>query len=555
MLGPLKRPFDPWLLGAVLVVALSLGRFVLGPLTGDDDYVLHNLASSKAREVLFAYNVDLVKGEGGETVWYEGFDTLQRRYVRVVPSGLMATEYRLFGSNPIGLKTVSLLVHLLSLVLGYGLLRRHLPDPVTAAAIVALVGLHPAAAECVGWFACQPILVAGLASLLAVGALLRLREGATVGRRAAFVAAGTAALFSYEAAVGVPLLLVGLDCLWPKDGGRRRPSDRWASGALLAAYPLYVAVALWNRAGTTVTDASYRARPGEALANVRVDLANYLVKVLPMPPYGADTYAAIGSWTGAALIATVVAVWLVRIAPSRARTIALLAFAATLAPSLLTRATVSVLNFPTFRQLYLPLAGVAVLLYAWKPAGFRRVGRWLAGLAILGLVVLYQTVAPAMVRSGDRVAQREAGARLEALLAGVQADMAVVQIGQSSCGYSLSFDARGREVWKLIPPTSKGGVPLLRSIDDRTVEVRAPNGTTLAVSTMVPPDPSPRRARVVLPLFAAGWQRLPVATAHTPRRSDGAVTSFRLTFDRPLAAYVFLHVSGCVELGRWRPGS
>src|SRR5207344_1971761 len=103
----------------------------------------------------------------------------------------------------------------------------------------------------------------------------------------------------------------------------------------------------------------------------------------PLPPFGADTYAAIGSWTGAALIAAAVAVGLARVAPSRARTIALLAFTATLAPSLLTRAAVSVLNFPSFRQLYLPLAGVAVLLCAWKPAGFRRVGRWVAGLAVL----------------------------------------------------------------------------------------------------------------------------------------------------------------------------
>jgi hypothetical protein len=230
-----------------------------------------------------------------------------------------------------------------------------------------------------------------------------------------------------------------------------------------------------------------------------------------------------------------------------------LAFAATLAPSLLTRAAVSVLNFPSFRQLYLPLAGVAVLLCAWKPAGFRRKGRWVAGLAVLGLVVLYQAVAPAMVRSGDRAAQREAGARLDGLLAGIDASVPVVQIGQSSCGYSLSFDARGREVWKLVPPTTEGGVPRLRAIDDRTVEVQAPESTPLAFSTTVPPDPSPRRGRVVSPLFTAGWQRLPLATAHTPRQSNGAVTSFRLTFDRPLTAYVFLHVSGCVELGRWHP--
>jgi hypothetical protein len=49
-------------------------------------------------------------------------------------------------------------------------------DPRTAALVVTLIGLHPAAAECVGWFACQPILFAALASLMAVDALLRLRQ-------------------------------------------------------------------------------------------------------------------------------------------------------------------------------------------------------------------------------------------------------------------------------------------------------------------------------------------------------------------------------------------
>jgi hypothetical protein len=549
----MKRRFDPWLAGVLLLVALALGRFVSGPLTGDDDYVLHNLASPGWRDVLFAYNVDLVRGEGGQTTWYEGFDTLQRRYVRVVPSALMAIEYRLFGSNPVPLKSVSLLVHLLNLALAYRLLRRQRTDPATATAVVALIGLHPAAAECILWFACQPILWAALGSLLATAALLRLREAATRWRRVAFVGAGAATLFSYEAAVGVPLLLVALDWLWPRDGGPRRPSDRWASAGLLAVYPSYAAVALWNRAGTTLTDASYRAPVGELLVNVRADLANYLVKLLPAPPYGAGVYAAIGSWTGATLVAAVVGLWLVRIGPSRARATGLLLFAVTLAPSLLTRAAVSILNLPSFRQLYLPLAGVAVLLCAWKPAGLGRVGRWLASLVVLALFVLYQLLAPAMARSADRVAQREAGARLEGILAGLDTGVPVVQIGESSCGYSLSYDARGREVWKLVPPTTEGGVPGLRAIDASTVEVRAPEGETLALSATLPPDPSPRRTRVVPPLLSAGWQRLGLATAHAPERSGGAVTAFRLTFDRPLAAHVFVRVSGCVALEPWRP--
>ena len=485
----MKRPFDPWLLGVVLVVALSLGRFVGGPLTGDDDYVLHNLASSKVREVLFAYNVDLVKGEGGETVWYEGFQTLQRRYVRVVPSGLMTIEYRLFGSNPIGLKTVSLLVHLLNLVLGYGLLRRHLPDPVTTAAIVALVGLHPAAAECVGWFACQPILVAGLASLLAVAALLRLREGPR-SDGAPRSCRGDSGLFSYEAAVGVPLLLVGLDCLWPSNGGQRRPSDRLASGALLAAYPLYVAVALWNRAGTTVTDASYRARRARHSETYvwtwpttwsRCCRCRRTVPTLTPPSgrgrgrHSSRRSSRCGS-SGSHLHG-----------PARSR-YCLRGYARAVAADAGDGERPELSDLPPA----LPAAGerrrapVRLEAGGLPPGGpLRRRSRRPEPRGSLP----DRGPRDGALR-GPRGAAR-AGARLEVLLAGVQADVAVVQIGQSSCGYSLSFDARGREVWKLIPATNEGGVPLLRSIDDRTVEVLAPNSTTLAVSTMVPPDPPP----------------------------------------------------------------
>ena len=119
-----------------------------------------------------------------------------------------------------------------------------------------------------------------------------------VGRRAVFIAAGTGALFSYEAAVGVPLLLVGLDCLWPKDGGRPRPSDRWASGALLAAYPRTLRRALESRRhdadGRLVPGGGRRGTrertcgPGQLPGQAAADAALRRL-----------TYAAIGSWTGA----------------------------------------------------------------------------------------------------------------------------------------------------------------------------------------------------------------------------------------------------------------
>jgi hypothetical protein len=211
------------------------------------------------------------------------------------------------------------------------------------------------------------------------------------------------------------------------------------------------------------------------------------------------------------------------------------------------------MNFPTFRQLYLPLAGVSLLLVAWRPAGFRRLASWVAGGLVLALILLYQTMGPALARASDRAAHEVAGSALSSMLAGADARAPIVQAGQSRCGYSLDYDADGREVWKLMPPTLGGGVPLLRVLDERTVEVRAPVGDGLALATSVPVEARPRRARVVPALLTAGWQRLGIATAHAPERKGELVIGFRLTFDRPLAAHMFVTVAGCVELRRWAP--
>jgi hypothetical protein len=181
------------------------------------------------------------------------------------------------------------------------------------------------------------------------------------------------------------------------------------------------------------------------------------------------------------------------------------------------------------------------------------VERWIAGALVLGLVALYQVLGAAMVRSQDRVMQQGAGARLADLLEGVAADVPIVQVGQSSCEYSLSFHAHGRDVWQLIPPTTEGTAPLLRALDERTVEVQAGEDRTLAFFTEVSQDPRGRRRRMVPSLLTAGSQGLGLATAHSPERSGNAVTAFRLTFDRPLRAYVFVRVSGCVALERWAP--
>jgi hypothetical protein len=111
----------------------------------------------------------------------------------------------------------------------------------------------------------------------------------------------------------------------------------------------------------------------------------------------------------------------------------------------------------------------------------RRVDPWLAGVILVVAVSLRRFVAgpfmgdddyvlhnlealgPTMVRSRDRVAQQEAAAWLASLLAGVDAGVPVVQVGQSSCEYSLSFHANGRDVWPLVPPTTGGDAPPVAS--------------------------------------------------------------------------------------------
>jgi hypothetical protein len=98
-------------------------------------------------------------------------------------------------------------------------------------------------------------LLAMVFSLLTVEALLKLCKSVTINRRLAFVTLATATRFTYEAAIAVPLLLVGIDWFWPRGEGRR-PSDRWATWFVLALYPVYIAVAFWNRAGVTLSDVS-----------------------------------------------------------------------------------------------------------------------------------------------------------------------------------------------------------------------------------------------------------------------------------------------------------
>src|SRR5215203_5611920 len=92
---------------AVLVATIltALLPFTSVRWSSDDSYVLHNLYSDQWRHWLFPFNVDRPSAAVG--AWWEG-TVYQRRFLRLVPSALMAIEVRSLGQDPRILHQVSL---------------------------------------------------------------------------------------------------------------------------------------------------------------------------------------------------------------------------------------------------------------------------------------------------------------------------------------------------------------------------------------------------------------------------------------------------------------
>ena len=247
---PVKRPFDPWLVGSVLVVPRRSAGSPQAPLTGDDDYVapqsrgaeparrpdrIHRrLGEGRRRRDGLARGVrhaaTTVRSPSCRSVWWRSSPRLFREQPDRLQDGLAARAPP--APRPSGRPAAP----------------PALADPVTAAAIVALLGLHPAAAECVGWLSCRVDLTCRpFASLLRRRGVLRLARRGHGPDARRVLAAGTGALFSYEAAVGV-LAAAGRPRL-PLAEGRRsaapeRPTGRAAPCSPRIAAGLYLS---WRR--------------------------------------------------------------------------------------------------------------------------------------------------------------------------------------------------------------------------------------------------------------------------------------------------------------------
>jgi len=541
---------------AVVVALLPATRTVF---SADDAYVLAHLQSPVWRVRLFPYNVDRPSENVG--AWWDGV-RYQRRFVRLLPSALMAAEVSMLGQRPQPLHLASLALHLINVLLIYWLARRWLKHDGKAALVAAIFGVHPVALEPVSWFATQPLLVATTCTLLAVEWWIRYRSGAGWPWLAAALVAVFATVTSYESAVAVPLIVAAGDAVLLRSD--RNAGARWLPRmALVSLLMPYLLLVEWNRAGAAALETSHRPTVRQAWTVARIDLANYLFKALglvhPNRPHDYWIYNALGESAALAVLAAVLlpVAWWARRRPLAL--LGLLAFFALLGPPWLVRATVGTLNIPSLRAVYLPLLGLAaVVTAALSTARFRKAAAIVVPLLIAACVVDWQPhqgVGFGGTTQGSVLARR--------LLAGTDPAMPVVVVGgfgdvpkRRGCLYQVNLDWPGRIELRLVPPARSGAVPHLTRTGERTFTATASDGLFLPLrSEPVPIAPRAAAAgynpggfrlrREPPPAVLEGRQQLAGATVEVAARDAEAIRSLRFTLDRPLDEYVFLAVEGC----------
>lgn len=551
------RFFAPLLVAVVTVVALLPSSAVRW--SADDSYVLEQLQSPQWRTRLFAFNLDRPSDASG--AWWDGI-VYQRRFVRIVPSALMALEVRLLGQDPWRLHFVSLALHLLNTLLVFHLSRRWLDDAGKAALVGMLYGVHPVVVEVSSWFACQPLLVATVCTLLATEWWIRYRLSGKTAWLAAAAMTLLAAVLSYEAAIAAPMLLVLGDIVIHRtaEPGVRAWMPRLA---LLSVLVPFASLSVWNNAGVVAPETSYRPGVAEVWNVARIDLEAYLVKALglvqPDTPVAYWVHNKVGEPALVVLLLLVLLPvgWWARRQPLAL--LGLVAFVAFLSPPWLMRATVSTLNQPSLRQLYLPLLGLAALMTA---AVYR--ARLRTALILTLPVIVAFTVLDRQPRRGPGSGGADAArAPAEKALAGTDATLPVIVSGsfeavldRGGCPYELSLTWPGRLQLNLVPPTLSGAMPRLVRTGDRSFSahtdeegfaIAARRGPAAATRAQFAPGGF-RLRPVAPPLVVDGSQQVSEARIEVIEREAGIIRGLAFTMNNPLNRYAFIAADGCTKV-------
>ncbi len=184
----------------------------------------------------------------------------------------------LFGVNPAGHHATSVLLHIASALLLYGLLRA-LPETRGAAPFIAAVFLvHPVRVESVAWVAERKDVLCGLLSLAAIAFWVRWVRKPGAARYTAALVCFAAALMAKPMAVTLPLLLLVLDW-WPlrrMQGGTpplRLLTEKLPFFALCAVSSVLTVKA--QQAGGALRDLD-SITAGSRVANALVSTVDYL---------------------------------------------------------------------------------------------------------------------------------------------------------------------------------------------------------------------------------------------------------------------------------------
>lgn len=528
----------------------------------DDSYVLEHLQSPEWRTRLFAFNLDRPSEHAG--AWWDGI-VYQRRFVRVLPSALMALEVRVFGQDPFPLHLVSLILHVFSTLLVFHLAKRWLGGPARAALVAMLFGVHPVSVEVVGWFACQPLLVATVCTLLATEWWIRFRETGRAAWLGAAVVTVLAAVTSYEAAIAGPVLLVVGDMFLYRGADSRRRA--WMPRlALLSVLVPFAMLSIWNSSSAVALETSVRPDLASIWKVARTDLAAYLFKALGLVRPGAPTaywiHNAVGEPVALLLLLTLLAplAWLARRQPLAL--LGLLAFAAFLTPPWLMRATVSALNQPSLRQVYLPLMGLAAVLTAALYCV-----RFRTALMLTLPLIIAMTILDRQPRRGPGTGGADS-ARVPTAraLTNSQANVPVIVAGsfdpvldRAGCAYDVSLTWPGRSQLNLVPPTVSGATPQLVRAGERSFTARSDERGFAIAAHRTPPAVRAnfsaggvRLTPAAPPLLREGHQQVGEARIEVVERDAEVVRGLRYTLEQPLYHYAFIAVDGCAKVSPLR---
>ncbi|OAI41383.1 hypothetical protein AYO41_01660 [Verrucomicrobia bacterium SCGC AG-212-E04] len=158
------------------------------------------------------------------------FGNISREAEYWIPATLVTRLYdvQVFGRNPAGHHSTSVLIHALNAVLVFLFIRAATGSPGVGAFTALIFGLHPLNVEATCWIASRKDLLSGTFSFLALWAYLRFARAPKLSGYLGVLGLFALALMSKPSVVSLPLAFLLLD-LWPSR--RLFPRDDWNRAA------------------------------------------------------------------------------------------------------------------------------------------------------------------------------------------------------------------------------------------------------------------------------------------------------------------------------------